>query len=74
MFEVHCVYSDGLEYIAYDITKITFQSSDGLKELTEDGILNTDIPLVQLYLHGNERNYTICSDNLRQIQIIKKGN
>lgn len=71
MFDFHFIYLSSNTFNVSNITKITIQTADGLKDISGDEILSTNIPLQTMYLHGDNGNYTILGDDLTAIKITK---
>lgn len=72
MFDFRFIYLGDACYSAQGITEITIQTADGLKDISGDDILTTNIPLQTMYLHGENGNYTVLGDNLMAIEVTKR--
>lgn len=72
MFDFRFIYLNDSAYNASDITKITIQTSEGLKDISGDEILTANIPLQTMYLHSDSGNYTVLGDNLMAIEVTKR--
>ncbi|WP_297642801.1 hypothetical protein [uncultured Bacteroides sp.] len=72
MFDFRFIYLNDNAYGVSDITKITIQEADGLKDISGDDILTANIPLQTMYLHSDNGNYTVLGDNLMAIEITKR--
>ena len=72
MFDFRFIYLNDNAYGVSNITKITIQTADGLKDISGDDILAANIPLQTMYLHSDSGNYTVLGDNLMAIEVTKR--
>lgn len=74
MFDFHFVYSDGLVYDVKDVTKIMIKGHTETREIANDDILTSKIPLSSsYYLYTPNGNITVSGSELKIIDIMKQN-
>lgn len=71
MYDFRFIFDEENNYVATNIEKISIETPNGLVELSGDAIMDSDIPVGVMHLHGKKFNHTIPFSNYYAVNVCR---